>query len=77
MKRVVCAGALAAMALVGGADARAENEAPAPVVAADPLGLEAVLRSVDERYPLLLAAIEDVNAAEGEQLAADGGFDPS
>lgn len=42
-----------------------------------PLSLEAVLRSTDRAHPLLLAADVDREAASGETLAAEGGFDAS
>lgn len=40
-----------------------------------PLTLDEVLRSVDERFPLLLAVEEELNIASGDLLAAKGGFD--
>jgi len=42
---------------------------------ARPLELEEVLASVDETYPLLLAALIDLEQAEAELLAARGAFD--
>lgn len=44
---------------------------------AELLTLNDVLRSVEQRFPLILAAQQDRIAAEGERLAAAGGFDPS
>jgi outer membrane protein TolC len=38
--------------------------------------LNEVVRSVDLRFPLLIAAQADRTAAEAEQLTAQGGFDP-
>lgn len=47
---------------------------------ADPTGkallLDVVLASVDKHHPSLAAAKQDVAIAEGEKLAAKGGFDP-
>ncbi len=40
------------------------------------LGLDEVLASVEEHFPLIRAALLDVRAAEAEMLAADGAFDP-
>ena len=42
---------------------------------AAPLTLEAVLDSVDARFPLILAAQEEVEIALGELVSARGGFD--
>lgn len=41
-----------------------------------PLELEAVWDSVDAHHPKLLAAEAKVQAADGDRLAAEGGFDP-
>lgn len=43
----------------------------------DVLELPTVVRSVEQRFPAILAAEQDRIAAEGERLAAAGGFDPS
>lgn len=43
----------------------------------EPLTLGQVLTSVERHHPTLEAALERVRAAEGEQLAAEGGFDLS
>jgi outer membrane protein TolC len=50
-----------------------------PVARAEvaPLQLSEVLASVERAHPLLLAARIDREAADGEQLAAAGGFDPT
>lgn len=40
------------------------------------LQLPEVIRLASERYPLILAALADVDAARGEATAAQGGFDP-
>lgn len=40
------------------------------------LGLEEVLEAADRAYPTLLAAQADLAAADGDALAAAGGFDP-
>ncbi len=40
------------------------------------LNLGEVVRMADDRYPLIAAALSDVEAAEGERTAAAGGFDP-
>jgi outer membrane protein, heavy metal efflux system len=42
-----------------------------------PLTLAEVLRSADDRYPLVIAALADLDAARGKLRAAEGGFDPS
>jgi len=41
-----------------------------------PLALDEVIRAASDRFPQILAAEEDRRAAEGELLAAEGGFDP-
>lgn len=45
--------------------------------APDPLPLGEVLRSADELFPSLSATRAEVDAAQGEQLSAEGGFDPN
>lgn len=54
-------------------------DAPSTVTTMDAevLTLDDVLRAVEQRFPLILAARQDRLAAEGERLAAAGGFDPS
>lgn len=42
-----------------------------------PLSLPEVLRSADELYPSIAASRAEVDAAQGEQLSAQGGFDPT
>lgn len=42
-----------------------------------PLSLDAVLRAVDDAFPLLEAARRDQDAANAELLSAEGAFDPS
>lgn len=42
-----------------------------------PLTVEHVQASAKRHFPALIAADADISAAEGEQLAAAGGFDPS
>ena len=42
-----------------------------------PLSLTEVLRSADELYPSIAATRAEVDAAQGEQLSAQGGFDPT
>jgi len=51
--------------------------APAATATANELGLNEVVRSVELRFPSILAAEQDRIAAEGDRLAAAGGFDPS
>lgn len=41
------------------------------------LGLAELVRSVEERFPSILAAEQDKRAAEADRTSADGGFDPS
>jgi len=48
----------------------------AVVLAAAPLTLDEVLVAADRAFPALQAARADADAAEGELLAAQGGFDP-
>lgn len=43
---------------------------------AQPLTLDEVMESVAARYPVLRAEAQMVAAAQGEQLAASGSFDP-
>lgn len=70
MKRLVAAALLCLASLFAPA-ARAE-EAPRA-----PLALDEVRRAAAARHPAILAALRDREAAGGEALAADGGFDPS
>jgi outer membrane protein TolC len=51
--------------------------APQLAWAAEPLSLPAVQAAAERWFPALLAAQEDIAAAEGERLSAQGGFDPS
>lgn len=44
---------------------------------ADPLELETVLASVEATHPTLESAARDVERADGENLSARGGFDPT
>ena len=46
-------------------------------LAQSPLSLAEVLRSADELHPSLNATRAEVDAAQGERLSAEGGFDPS
>jgi outer membrane protein, heavy metal efflux system len=55
----------------------AQTTAAAPSAAANELGLNEVVRSIEQRFPSILAAEQDRLAAEGDRLAAAGGFDPS
>lgn len=48
-----------------------------PLAAQNPLTLEEVLRSVDEHYPPLLAALQDRTLADSDVLAASSRFDLS
>lgn len=41
------------------------------------LGLDELVRTVEQRFPLILAAQQDRAVAEAEKLSASGGFDPS
>lgn len=45
--------------------------------ATNELGLEELVRSVEQRFPALLAAEQDKRAAEADRTSAAGGFDPS
>lgn len=48
-----------------------------PAAKAEPvLGLDEILKSIDERHPLIVAAAKDKEIAKGDLLAAQGGFDP-
>jgi len=51
--------------------------APQVAFSAEPLSLSAVQSAAEKWFPPLLAAQEDIAAAEGERLAAQGGFDPT
>ncbi len=57
--------------------APALDRAAGAVSAADVLTLGEVVRTVEQRFPLIVAAQQERLAAEGERLAASGGFDPS
>jgi len=79
----ICVGALAwfvttivGPSLATGQTVRAPTEA-ASVEASDVLELSDLVRSVEQRYPLILAAEQERVAAEGERLATAGGFDPT
>jgi outer membrane protein TolC len=54
----------------------AAGDAPVVASAPSPLSLAEVVTSAEELFPLVNAARADVDAAEGEQLAAAGAFDP-
>lgn len=60
-----------ALALLGSIDGRAIAQS------AEPLGLEAVLASIERHYPLIDAARRDLQAADAELLSARGAFDPA
>lgn len=47
-----------------------------PPQSSAPLGLAEVLENVEQRFPLLLAELQSVRAALGEELAANGAYDP-
>ncbi len=64
----------AALAPAPSASAAGSGSLTAPV--AKPLTFAEVTTSVDKHHPLLAAAKQDVALAEGEKLAAKGGFDP-
>ena len=51
-------------------------DGPTPIAPSAPLTLGEVLSSVESAHPILDAARSDVVAAEADQLAADGAFDP-
>ncbi len=59
-----------------GSGAAGPSGDPPPAPAGAPLTLGEVLASVEAAYPMLDAARADLEAAEAEQLAADGAFDP-
>jgi len=70
-------GALAALALTLAAPiARAQTAAATEAAPAAPLTLDAVLRAVDDGFPLLEAARREQEAADGALLSAEGAFDP-
>lgn len=73
MRRLFATGALVALMALRGAPARAETGSDGAAA----LTLDQVLLSVDQSFPLLVAAARDVEDARGAELAADGGFDPS
>ena len=70
----VDAPALIAIAPAMGA-ATPEGSSPTAAERVDVLSLDELLRSVEARFPLILAAIEELEIAEGELLSAEGGFD--
>jgi len=41
-----------------------------------PIKLADLLQSVEQHYPLIISAMQDLRKAEGDLLAAKGGFDP-
>lgn len=59
-----------------------DPKAKSPVAAAGDaknksrLSLDAVLQSLDSHYPVIAAALQDQSKAQGDNLAAEGGFDP-
>lgn len=70
--------ALLAKPLSAAADEPAAQSSALPQAPASSkvLGLDEVLRMAGERYPLILAALSDVDTAQGERVSAAGGFDP-
>lgn len=58
-------------------DAAGSIEPPAATVQSNvpAIEFEDVLRSVESSFPLILAALEEIEIAEGQLLAAEGGFD--
>lgn len=75
---------LGAVTLLAGQGALAQDappavELPPPPAAqsAEPLALDMVLRAVDASFPLLEAARQERDSAEGSLRAAEGAFDPS
>jgi len=71
---LLCAVALGADAPRAGGDVTA-GVRPSP--GAGPLSLGEVLLSADAAFPLVVSARADVDAADGERLAAAGAFDPA
>ncbi len=73
--------ALASWFLLSTSSAHADSVAPQTTTpqaqTTDVLELQEVVRSVEQRFPAILAAQQERAAAEGERLAAAGGFDPS
>jgi len=79
------------LALLAASPSPAAAEEPRPAPAATPpvvtsttvttttseLALPELIRSVEERFPAILAADQDRRAAEADRTSADGGFDPS
>lgn len=55
------------------AAAGADSEAPDEIVV--PIEFSDVLRSVETQFPLILAALEEIEIAAGSRLSAEGGFD--
>jgi outer membrane protein TolC len=79
LARLLCSLVPAALLVASAAAAQTgEPRAGSSRLAAPgPLTVEEVVRSAAERYPLVLAALRDEDAAEGELLSARGGFDPA
>lgn len=75
------AGAVASWVLALTQPAFAQTVAPqtnsADAAIDDVIELPEVVRTVEQRFPAILAAQQERIAAEGERLAAAGGFDPS
>lgn len=76
---IAMAAGLALTSTIGSAEPdKPKADAPSAPVAVEKrtLSLDEVVRVANDRFPLILAAEEDKKAAEGELLAAEGGFDP-
>lgn len=59
----------------GGVERPGGSVSGPPPADASPIEFEDVLRSVESSFPLILAALEEIEIAEGQLLAAEGGFD--
>lgn len=81
LKRILAA-SLTCFATLFGQPSFAQEQATVTLQSAESaasteLGLPEVVRSVEQKFPTILAAEQDRIAAEGDRLAAAGGFDPS
>lgn len=81
LKRIIATSLTCFATLFGQASfAQEQPVTAAPNVASaasNELALSEVVRSVEQRFPSILAAEQERIAAEGDRLAAAGGFDPS
>ena len=66
-----------AIPILGSLPAVEADDAAGPAAGIPELQIEDVLESVEVHFPLILAALEEIEIAEGQVLEARGGFDTS